>query len=550
MDSTFLDELLQREDASVEWKESGDPRAIVKTLAAFANSFSGWAEGGWVVCGIHEGVDAHGFQQARKVGLDSRTLKEVKSKVRIACQKHVSPPLVPVLHEIPLTDDPSRRILAFYVEKSPSAHCFEEKSGAGIYYVRLDSHTVEARGELLRELLRHKGDLPPFLDRICPGASLEDIDSLAAVEFLREARLPLAPEEYLKPGSRIDSSAHPLVLAERIAPDRSRPVPSYLALLLFGHEPSRFLPGAFAVLAVYDGVSRDETRSLRFEAAAPLPKLIRDLLEKLRLYTGFEIDKSESALHHRQNRPRYSEKALQEALVNAFAHRDYESAEPVRITVFSDRIEIASPGGPQPGTDLVRLRQGKSPVVWRNPALASFLLRMGLAQNEGQGIPTILSETRAVAGRDPEIIPEPASFQVVLPAFEGTWATSTATGGELREGLILVSIGGDSNRGTVESSLPQFGLENADVLVDFAFPGYVSPDAWEREAVQIRNQVRRWVEDPRYAHFHLFYRGPVVLAPLLGALVAPAKPLFVYYYENGRYERAYLLDRRFLRSKS
>ena len=59
----------------------------------------------------------------------------------------------------------------------------------------------------------------------------------------------------------------------------------------------------------------------------------------------------------------------------------------------------------------------------------------------------------------------------------------------------------------------------------------------------------RWVEDPRFARLHLFYRGPVVIAPLLGALIAPAKPLVVYHYEDGRYRPAYTLDRRFLIGK-
>jgi hypothetical protein len=54
------------------------------------------------------------------------------------------------------------------------------------------------------------------------------------------------------------------------------------------------------------------------------------------------------------------------------------------------------------------------------------------------------------------------------------------------------------------------------------------------------------VEDPGYIRFHLFYRGPVVIAPLLGALVAPSKPLVVYHYEDGRYRPAYTLERRFL----
>jgi hypothetical protein len=87
------------------------------------------------------------------------------------------------------------------------------------------------------------------------------------------------------------------------------------------------------------------------------------------------------------------------------------------------------------------------------------------------------------------------------------------------------------------------------VLVDLDIPKYVLPGAWEEEARKIRNKVKRWVDDPRFPRLHLFYRGPVVLAHLLGALIAPSKPLVVYYFEGGRYERAYTLERRFLISK-
>lgn len=181
---------------------------------------------------------------------------------------------------------------------------------------------------------------------------------------------------------------------------------------------------------------------------------------------------------------------------------------------------------------------------WRNPALASFLLKMSLAEKEGQGIPTIRSETLAVAEREPEIVPGEADFTVRLPAANAEPELQIGDGAE--DGLILVTIGAESIRPIVEESLSGLGLQGASILVDLDIPKYVRPGAWEKEAKKIRNKVKRWVEDPRFKRLHLFYRGPVVLAPLLGALIAPAKPLVVYYFEGGRYERAYTLERRFL----
>jgi ATP-dependent DNA helicase RecG len=547
-----LDVLLHTEGAGVEWKENvADFESVVRKLSAIANNFTGTVDEGWVICGVKEEKDDHGFPRPRCVGLEENRFKALKGKVLAGCRDHVSPPLVPEVHELEVPGDPSRRILVFYLRASPYAHVFHTKEGGSRYWIMVDSETREAKGELHRELLRRKQAAPPLLDQPCPGATMQDIDRLTAEEFLREASLPQPSSEYLKPDVTIDAIARPLIVSRMVAPGVLEPIPTHLAILLFGRVPTSFstLSGAYVVFSVYDGTSRTGMHSQRFEAVGPIPTLIRDILGKLRLYTGIVIEKTASALESRQNRPRYSDKALQEAVVNALAHRDYESSEPTRITVFSDRIEISSPGGLVPGVDAGRLKEGRQPARWRNASLASFLLRMGMAQNEGQGIPTILAETMAVSGRQPQIETEPDRFDVVLPAYR-----PAALAGVTRveddpgsDGLILISIGAKSIRPVVEHSLEELNLKDAKVLVEFTIPDYVDPDAqhWEAEAKRIRNDVKQWVEDPRVKRLHLFYRGPVVIAPLLGLLIAPVKPLVVYHYQNGRYGRAYTLDNKF-----
>jgi ATP-dependent DNA helicase RecG len=540
-----LEDLLKREDNSVEWKKTGKAEDVVRKLSAFANSLSPFSTGGWVLCGVEEVKDDHGFPTSRPVGLEADRLKKIKGTVLSACRDHVSPPLFPETYEAALPTDPSRRILIFYIGVSREAHSFTIKDEGSKYWIMSDSNTVEARGEALRKLLSEKEAAPPFLNRPCSGASLEDLNRLAAEEFLSEAHLPRPASDYLEPDVRLDAMAYPLVVSVPIAPGLTKPVPTHLAVLLFGREPTKFLPGAYASFSVYEGLSKSAANSRVFKAFGPMPKLIRDLLERLRLYTGVDIDKSAGALDIRQNRPRYSDKALQEAIVNAFAHRDYESHEPVQITIFEDRIEIRNPGGSLSGS------RSESPAHgnprWRNPALASFLLKMSLAQREGQGIPTIFEETLAIAQREPTILSTEGDFTLILPApgeEPEPWE-----GDSSEDGLILVSIGAESVLPFVEESLERLSIQNAKVLVDLDIPEYVPPGAWEREAKKIRNKVKRWVDDPRFKRLHLFYRGPVVLAPLLGALIAPAKPLVVYYFEGGRYERAYTLERRFLIAK-
>ena len=82
-------------------------------------------------------------------------------------------------------------------------------------------------------------------------------------------------------------------------------------------------------------------------------------------------------------------RALQEAIVNALVHRDYEIPEPTRITIFEDRIEVRSAGMLHWGVDKAKFLAGKASPRWRNQSFAYLFNKMQLAQSEGQGIPTI-----------------------------------------------------------------------------------------------------------------------------------------------------------------
>lgn len=121
--------------------------------------------------------------------------------------------------------------------------------------------------------------------------------------------------------------------------------------------------------------------------------------------------------------------------------------------------------------------------------------------------------------------------------------------GGYAEGVILISIGGASIRGQVERSLEALELRDVEIVLDYASMKFLDPEPsqWREQAAAIRDQVKRWVDDPRYERFHLFYRGPVVSAPLLGALIAPNRELNIYYHDNGRYSFAYTLNKRFLK---
>ena len=355
-------------------------------------------------------------------------------------------------------------------------------------------------------------------------------------------------ETYREPERSIEAGVPALVTRR---PGDGRPVPRYFALLLFGREPRTFLPGAFVVLSAYPGIDRSSARSeLVPDVTGPIPHVVRRVLDWLQIHLSLEVDKSASVKSGLQNRPRYSRRAVEEAVVNALVHRDYALPDPVRISVFADRLEIQSPGGLPRQVSPEHLRAGEATASWRNAALATFMLRLGFAQGRGEGIPVILRMTRELTDKEPTFDFDAHWVKVTLPARRPRVAYQPASAGRPgSDGLLLVSVGAPTIRDQVLASLPALGLEGAPLVVDHAAPRYLESDTgdWDDEARSIRDALRDVVDRPDLHQFHLFYRGPVVLAPLLGALVARVKPLHVYTFEDGRYVLAYTLDRKFLR---
>ncbi len=74
----------------------------------------------------------------------------------------------------------------------------------------------------------------------------------------------------------------------------------------------------------------------------------------------------------------------EELLVNALIHRDYFISAPIRLFIFSDRIEIISPGHLPNNLTVENIRRCNSNM--RNPVLASFAARLLPYRGTGSGI--------------------------------------------------------------------------------------------------------------------------------------------------------------------
>ncbi|MBQ7160992.1 MAG: putative DNA binding domain-containing protein, partial [Clostridia bacterium] len=85
--------------------------------------------------------------------------------------------------------------------------------------------------------------------------------------------------------------------------------------------------------------------------------------------------------------PDFNTRAIREAIVNAFSHRDYSKMGRVRVAVTDEGLTVANPGGFIEGITIENLLTAEP--HGRNPLLADALKRIGLAEKTGRGIDRI-----------------------------------------------------------------------------------------------------------------------------------------------------------------
>ena len=246
------DELAWRESEQTEWKENiADVDDVVATLCAFANDLQNLG-GGYVVCGVKEAKDEHGFPKLVRTGLTGSRLQEVENTVLSRCRDRVSPPIAPLFEER-ASDDPQRRVLVFLQPATGTAHTFRRNDEDAKHFVRVGRGTIEARNGLLKDLLVRKGALEPWDRRPCNASTLGDLDLLVLRDALERMGL-YAPERgvepYLADGVQIAPFVPSLCTAEPLSGVLR---PRNFAVLLFGRSPQQFIPGAHAVFSAYRG---------------------------------------------------------------------------------------------------------------------------------------------------------------------------------------------------------------------------------------------------------------------------------------------------------
>ena len=108
----------------------------------------------------------------------------------------------------------------------------------------------------------------------------------------------------------------------------------------------------------------------------------------------------------RKNMPEYAERAVLEALVNHFIHRDYTvMGGEVHLDIYDDRIAITSPGGMYSGQKVQDLQLDEISSERRNPILADVMAQLDYMEKRGSGLKKICKETQKLTAYKEDRMP-------------------------------------------------------------------------------------------------------------------------------------------------
>lgn len=203
--------------------------------------------------------------------------------------------------------------------------------------------------------------------------------------------------------------------------------------LCFATDPQsiRQFRNASIEFQIFKGTARD-TPIKKYDIKGSLPNQIKQSLQLLQQNIWL-VPKIEGAI--RKDIPAYSDTILREVITNSLVHRDYRKMhQPVKISMFDNRIEIENPGGLMPGLTTLNLVHKRD---WRNPLLAELMKKFGFGEMDGQGIDRLYAMTISIKIPPPLFIDNQHSFTVILSAPK---AYEAFTAQEKRLMIIILAI--------------------------------------------------------------------------------------------------------------
>lgn len=373
------------ESSEIEYKlhlDKDNPISWAKSIAAF-----GCKEGGLIIIG----VDNYGNVS----GISYDEVDETKNLVYRTIDRMVKPGLVPIRFETKKTEIPDRFVLIIHIGKGHQILYIRNGDYSETIYTRKDGLTVPATIEEIKWM---------FYQQRSFSFDSEPTELKYDLRYFSE--LSRYYEDEFQEESGLTKSI--LISVGAITPE------GYLTRggELFIDDCSN--KNANCHCRMWPGMDKGDDLALddkEFQGnVLALYNFMMDFIQRNTKNGLLKIDGGHKRL------PSYPKRALEEALWNAIAHRDYLiDGGQIDVDIFQDRIEICSPGSFLPGnigedTDLAMI-----PSRRRNNVICDILALVNKMQRNGSGFRKIVAEYKEVAkSKKPRLHILPSSVMITL----------------------------------------------------------------------------------------------------------------------------------------
>ncbi len=374
------------EDSLNEFKSQNfHNESLAKEISAFSNM-----KGGTVWIGIEDNGEITGITDVK-----------IEERIINICRNLLEPSVLPEIKSHIVEN--KFKIMELIIPKGDYKPY--KVKGQNRIYIRVGSVSIEPSIPELIRLLQAGGQYQYEISSV-PGTNLGDFDLLRFREYCGKYR-----------NTEFNESVIVSMLQNLQLMDKEMSL-TVTGLLFFGNQIEIRFPQIGIQMFHFEGTDRSADMIDQAEINAPIPECIIAAVKFVQSNSKVKGIFTEDSLI-RQDIMEFDHFVIRELIVNAFCHRDWSIfGQKIRLSIFSDRLEIFSPGGLPNTLTFQNALSGVS--YYRNPLISQICRDYGIAEKAGRGIEKIMKRCKEQNLPVPDFRCEPEFINVTLVKNTGT----------------------------------------------------------------------------------------------------------------------------------
>lgn len=389
----LLEIIANGENSGVEFKRDDiRPEQLAKEVVALVNF-----QGGKILIGVDDDGTIPGVQRP-----------DIEEWVMNIIAEKVHPSILPFYEAVKVNDSTTVAVLTF--PQGNSKPYVRRHKNAEEVFIRVGSTSRLATREQQMRLYEIGGMLHTELLPISRTSS-KNLDIVRIENYLKQIvndpDIPRNDEEWEQRLANLGFLTEPHGMC------------SIAGMVLFGNNPRQYLKQSGLRIFAFDSIEKEYKAELDVVLNAPLAArwdfsqgsrqlidegLVESALQKIMPFISEESEVIKDSLQ-RDKAYFYPIEAIREVLINALVHRDWTRFVDIEIGIYSNRLEVISPGSLQNPMTVEKMMAGQR--YTRNTTIMEVMRDYGYVDFRGMGLRT-------------KVIPLMRSHNGCNPVFEAT----------------------------------------------------------------------------------------------------------------------------------